>query len=256
MNKNQQIYESEKVVRNYKRLNKLYPAEKILYEIVKNKQIRKTMLDLGIGTGRTTIFFQPLFNHYIGIDFSSGMIDVCRKRFTNLTNTEFINADAASMPELPVKKFDFILFSLNGIDYLKNLEERKNLLSNIYSLLDNNGFFAFSTHNTKTLARLYSFQLPKRNPFRIITEYFRYKKLRKINGSAPEFLNKEFCQLYDGGEYFNALTSYILPSYQLTILKNSGFKEIQTIDIKGNIIPIDKVDSCEDNWIHYLCYKN
>jgi ubiquinone/menaquinone biosynthesis C-methylase UbiE len=255
MNKNRQIYESQKVVRNYKGLNILFPAEKKVYEVIKNKQNNKAMLDLGIGAGRTTSFFRPLFSHYTGIDFSENMINACRKRFTALANTEFINADVTSMPELSVEKFDFILFSLNGIDYLQNLEERKSLLSKLYELLDNNGLFVFSSHNTKALPKLYSFQLPKRNPFKLIPEYFRYRNLKKVNGSLIQFLNKEFCQLYDGGEYFNALTSYILPSFQVRLLEDSGFKNIQAIDIKGSNIPLDKIDSCHDDWIHYLCCK-
>ena len=70
-----------------------------------------------------------------------------------------------------------------------------------------------------------------------------------------KYKDKLFCQLYDGGEYFGALTSYILPSYQILLLQNAGFKKIQAIDIKGNDIPIEKVDTCYDNWVHYICYK-
>lgn len=256
MNNNRQIYESEKVVRNYKKLHGLFPAEKKLYDIIKNTKNKQVMLDLGVGAGRTTNFFASNFNNYVGVDFSSVMIDVCRKKFTHLKNVQFINADVASLPELSSDSFNFVLFSLNGIDYLKNLDERIILLSNIYKLLKEDGIFAFSTHNTKAITRVYSFQLPKRNPLKLIPEYFRYKKVREINGAISLHQNKNFCQLYDGGEYFGALTSYILPSYQIVLLRNVGFKKIQTIDIKGNNIPIEKIDTCNDNWVHYICYKN
>jgi len=256
MNENRQIYESQKVINGYKKRNQLFPAEIVLYKIITNKQSRNAMLDLGIGAGRTTGFFASLFKQYIGIDISTGMIEVCNERFKNLINTKFINADVASLPELPANNFDFVLFSLNGIDYLKNLEERKILFTNIFNLLDNNGIFAFSTHNTNAINHLYSFQLPKRNPFKLITECIHYKKLRKINGPISGFINKEFFQLYDGGEYFKALTSYILPTFQLKLLNEAGFTTLKTFDIKGNAITLEKINTCKDNWIHYICYKN
>ena len=39
------------------------------------------MLDIGVGTGRTSRYFASNFNQYHGIDYSSAMIDFCRKKF-------------------------------------------------------------------------------------------------------------------------------------------------------------------------------
>src|ERR1035437_3400318 len=155
---NLQTFESPKVVNDYKRRNNfLFPAEKVILGLLTNKIRRETILDLGIGAGRTTVFFAPYFNHYIGIDFSSGMIHACRKTFAKLTNAEFIVADVTSLPNFSVNGFDFVLFSFNGIDCLKNVDERIALLSNVYNLLNYDGIFVFSSHNTLALKRLYSF---------------------------------------------------------------------------------------------------
>lgn len=255
MNQNRQIYESEKVVQNYKKLQKLFPAEQIFYTLIENKLKKHSMLDLGVGAGRTTEFFADFFDKYIGIDFSSAMIDICKKKFIHLRNADFINADVACLPEMPESDFDFILFSLNGIDYLNNLEDRINLVSKIFKILKVDGIFAFSTHNTNAIKRVYSFQWPKRNPLKLFSEFFRYKKVRKKNGPIAFYQEKQFCQLYDGGEYFGALTSYILPSYQILLLKKAGFAEIKTVDIKGNFVPYQIADTINDNWIHYICSK-
>jgi len=257
MNEIKQIYESKKVVRNYiKGFNKLMPAEKILYDSLVHKLSRNAMLDLGVGAGRTTRFFAPRFNKYIGVDISYGMIEACKKIFRNLTNAEFIIANAASLPPLSVNKFDFIMFSFNGIDYL-TLDERILFCADSYNLLENDGIFAFSTHNANAIKRLYRYRLPSRtNPLGFITEIFHYIKIRKINGSMNRFLNKSFFHIYDGGEYFKALTAYILPSYQISILKNAGFNKVETIDMKGNYIPVEKADLYDNEWIHYICHKN
>jgi ubiquinone/menaquinone biosynthesis C-methylase UbiE len=255
MNQNKRTYESPKMIKIYKGLNKLFPSEKVLFRIVQSLHRKNAMLDLGIGGGRTTGYFSSLFKKYIGIDFSNGMIETCKGKFKKSTNIEFIVADAAQLPVLSETNFDFIFFSLNGISYLKNLEERNGLISTIYKLLDDHGIFAFSAHNAKAIQKLYSFQLPKRNPLRLINHYFHYRKIRKINGSVSNYSDKKFFQLYDGGEYFKAFTSYILPSYQIELLKNAGFKNIQALDQAGTMLNIDEIDQCEDYWIHYFCYK-
>ncbi len=255
MNANQKIYESKIVVHSYSGLKKLFPAEKIIFNLIATKQNKRSILDLGIGAGRTTLFFAPLFETYIGVDFSAGMIESCRNRYRSISNAQFIVADVTTLPKLSINRFDFVLFSFNGIDCLQSIEERVALLTEIHSLLEPGGIFAFSSHNTLALKRLYSFQWPRRNPLKIFSEYVRRRKVSRINGPESNYIGKKFFQVYDGGEDFKVHNSYILPSHQLTLLKESGFQRVEAIDIKGKIIPIDKIDSCNDNWIHYLCYK-
>lgn len=257
MNENRQAYESLKVVRDYKKLNRMFPAEEVLNEMLLKKTLKQNMLDLGVGAGRTTNLFSSYFHHYTGIDFAKPMIEFCENRFKDKSHLNFIHADVTTLDKisLSVENFDFVLYSLNGISYLKTLEDRINLFSNSYNLLNTDGIFAFSAHNSKSIVRRYSYQLPKRNPFRLITELEHYIKIRKINGSVTNFLDKDFFQLYDGGEYFTAYTAYILPSFQIKLLENAGFKNIRTVDIKGNTLSNNNVDDCDDDWIHYFCNK-
>src|SRR5882757_852620 len=39
----------------------------------------KNVLDIGIGAGRTTVYLAPLAKRYVGIDFSSPLIDFVNK---------------------------------------------------------------------------------------------------------------------------------------------------------------------------------
>ena len=75
------------------------------------------MLDIGVGGGRTTLHFAPLVKEYVGIDYSQNMIKACQERFAQVS---FQTADARSMGIFKDSTFDFILFSYNGIDYIKS----------------------------------------------------------------------------------------------------------------------------------------
>ena len=253
--KNREAYEKKKVVNNYLSLSKIFPAEQKLLSILEKYNKRDSILDLGIGAGRTTVFLAPLFRTYIGIDYSEKMIEVCENRFSKLENTKFIVADVMNLPQLNLGKFDSIIFSFNGISLLKTIEDRKLLLNYIFNSLNQEGIFAFSTHNVNVIKKHYSFQFPKRNPFKIITEILRIKKLKKINGDVSNYEGKEYFQLYDGSEYFNALVTYTLPSFQVNLLKEAGFSRIDAYDMNGNLISENHLKTVKDHWVHYLCYK-
>jgi len=250
----QQIYESDNVVNDYIKSIKLDLVENTILEIIKSKTQKYSMLDIGVGTGRTTRYFAPLFQNYIAIDFSAKMIEECKSTYKYLANSVFLHADVTALPKLSIDTFDFVFFSFNGIDTLASIEDRISVINNAFNLVNDAGLFVFSTHSTNALNRLYSFQLP-RNPFKIYGEINRYRKLRKVNGPRQIFENKSFFQVYDGGEYFQLLVSYILPSYQYKIIQNAGFSKIIPYDISGRIIDSKNIDLCYDNWIHFACYK-
>ena len=71
------------------------------------------VLDLGVGAGRTTKFLMDLADEYVGIDYSQGMINACKKG--KLSKLKFFVADAQNLNFLDSNYFDFILFSYNGI---------------------------------------------------------------------------------------------------------------------------------------------
>ncbi len=254
MKENQKIYNSNEVIAEYKKKVGLTTPESVLFNWVKKNVSCESILDIGVGAGRTTHFYAPVFKKYIGVDYSENMINSCRVKYANFFNAEFIHADANGMPEFTIDKFDLIQFSLNGIDYLETIEERINLLSKLFLLLKNKGVFIFSTHNVYSLYRLYSFQIP-RNPFKIPLEISRYLNLRKINGNKENYLNKTFFRIYDGGENFKVNTCYIAPEFQYKLLVETGFNDIVAYDLKGKEIDNNNLIQSNDDWIHFKCRK-
>ena len=108
-----------------------------------------------MGAGRTTKFLMDLADEYVGIDYSQGMINACKKRYDNYPKLKFFVADAQNLNFLDSNYFDFILFSYNGIDYVDH-SSRTKIFKEIYRLSKDDGIFCFSTHNINYLEN-YSF---------------------------------------------------------------------------------------------------
>ncbi|MFM7437842.1 MAG: class I SAM-dependent methyltransferase, partial [Snowella sp.] len=82
---NQKTYAASSIVKYYAHLKALQPAEETVLAWLKKQSFTMKMLDLGVGGGRTTQYFAPLVEEYIGIDYSPEMIASCKQRFS-LTN--------------------------------------------------------------------------------------------------------------------------------------------------------------------------
>lgn len=104
------------------------------------------MLDLGCGTGRTTIHIKNLGNHVIGSDISPLMITRAKKLHPNL---DFEVQDACVLPYTE-DVFDAVVFSFNGLDCIYPEENRVKALKEIFMVLKPGGVFVFSSHNRGT----------------------------------------------------------------------------------------------------------
>jgi SAM-dependent methyltransferase len=101
------------------------------------------VLDVGCGAGRTT---RPLAERgfdVTGIDLSEEMIQAARGLFPGM---EFRVADATDLG-FGSDRFDYVLFSHNGIDYIHPEQERKRALSELRRVLKPDGILVFSSHN-------------------------------------------------------------------------------------------------------------
>ena len=112
-----QTYLDRDIVDEYAAASHLQKAEHAILDIIRDRLPGMTMLDVGVGGGRTTLHFAPLVRHYVGIDLSEAMVAACRKRFANtLTNARFEAADVRDLHAFADGTFDFVLFSFNGLD--------------------------------------------------------------------------------------------------------------------------------------------
>ena len=108
------LYNSKKIYNDYARRNYLEKPEIAILDELFCQLASMDMLDMGVGGGRTTSYFAPIAKSYIGADYASQMVKVCREKFKD--KHKFVEADARSMNEFEANSFDFVLFSFNGID--------------------------------------------------------------------------------------------------------------------------------------------
>lgn len=235
-------------------LGQLLPPEKVILNIIKEKKL-SAMLDIGVGAGRTSSYFSSNFNQYHGIDYSSAMIDSCRKKFSKNKNLKFQVLDARDMSIYSDNSFDFILFSYNGIDYV-NDRDRNKILCEIYRICKPGGYFSFSTHNIFSIKKYYKIKMSF-HPMRLLRNIKYYLKFVKMNPGLKSNINNPFVYVNDPGGSWNLLTYYINPMVQVEKLKIIGFKKIKKFNlINGLECELDEITNNEKNkWIYFLAKK-
>jgi len=244
-------YENKEVMEEYKNLLDLQKPELVIFEKYKNIIEGSDFLDIGIGTGRTTIHLSPLVNSYTGIDISNVMIDEAKKKFTDNKNHLHV-ADARKMHLFKDNSFDVVLFSFNGIDYVSN-EDRNQIFEEIVRVAKNNALFIFSSHNIFNIPILFSLKFSL-HPYMGLMNVLKYIKLKRLNYKTS-IRNKEMVRINDGAHNFQLITTYIKPSFQLKQLKQFNLKELKAFSYyTGSELEEAKIDICSDPWIYYTCF--
>lgn len=250
---NQALYSRHTVANYYTNQGELFPAEQVILERVMSSCNGRPILDVGVGAGRTTSHLLRVSADYLGIDYSSKMVERCRQRFPGV---RFELADARRLEAYPEGHFVFILFSLNGIDYVSH-DDRLIILGQLKRLLAKDGLFAFSTHN-RQFSPVSPFS-PKRlavsNPLKIVWRlglYFagivRYLRLRRFTYEAPEHALR-----MDGAFNYSLITYNIAAPSQQRQLQRVGFELMTLFNAAGEEIEVESHDASP--WLYYLAHK-
>lgn len=144
---NNETYNDSQVVAIYERASELQPAEAEIFRRWLAPGL--SILDVGVGAGRTAPHLARNSRRYVGVDYAQAMVEACCKRFPEL---EFRFADATDLTQFADGEFDAVVFSFNGIDDIRTDEGRTRCLREIERILAPGGYFIFSSHNAKRLA--------------------------------------------------------------------------------------------------------
>lgn len=107
-----------------------------------------SLLDLGVGAGRTTGVLISRCSRYVGLDVSEAMIARSHGKFPRAL---LVVADAARVPLRPGVKFDCILFSFNGLGTFRYDGARHGCLADCARILSDSGVLLLSLHNSRFL---------------------------------------------------------------------------------------------------------
>lgn len=143
---NLSVYRSPDVVAHYAGLEYLTSCERLLFDDYLRPGT--TLLDLGVGGGRTTPYLSGIASRYVGVDYSEEMIRTCRSKYPGL---QFEVGDAADLSRFSDGCFDAVIFSFNGIDYLAPDQKRQECLRECHRVLKKEGVLIFSSHNPRSV---------------------------------------------------------------------------------------------------------
>lgn len=234
---NQAAYERTDIVSIYANAEELFPCEPFIFDRYA-MQFRGRVLDVAIGAGRTTKVLLPNARHYIGMDYSAGMIDVARERFPG---TDLRVMDMRELPrDMAGQTFDAILISWNGIDHI-TWDDRNRLLAELMPLLAPNGVLVFSTHDLAVANKLRGFRV--RDDLRIDWRTAHPRRLAKVAVRLPPWLvsawanrrrNRHLEKDFDGyayindpGEAYALVITYVDTARQVQVLKDIGYKHVE-----------------------------
>jgi SAM-dependent methyltransferase len=141
-----EAYNDAKVVAHYVNASDLQPCELDLFD--RFISFGASVLDIGVGGGRTTPYLSRRAGRYLGLDYASSMVEACQKRFPDL---EFRCEDATDLSSIPDNSFDIVVFSFNGIDCIPTDDGRRKCFGEVFRVLKPGGKFIFSSHNAKAL---------------------------------------------------------------------------------------------------------
>jgi SAM-dependent methyltransferase len=99
------------------------------------------LLDLGVGAGRTASLMRLLTDAYVGVDWSSEMVEVCRREHPGL---DIRTGDARDLSAFASSTFKFVLFSFNGLDSIDQ-DGRQRVVSEAHRVLQPDGILGYST---------------------------------------------------------------------------------------------------------------
>lgn len=139
---NRTVYNGGETVSYYAALEYLTPCERLLFEAYLKPGM--SVLDLGVGGGRTTPYLAGLASRYVGVDYAEEMVRACRNKFPGL---EFVQADAADLSVFDDYSFDVVVMAFNALDYVVPDSNRLRCLAEVRRVLRRDGVFLFSSHN-------------------------------------------------------------------------------------------------------------
>ncbi|MEP6938747.1 MAG: class I SAM-dependent methyltransferase [Rudaea sp.] len=192
----------------------------------------KEMLDVGVGTGRTSIYLHPLCTRYEGIDYSPVMVQHMRQMNPGISVRL---ADMRELADFPQGCFDFVFAPNNVLDAVGHVD-RLRTLNEFHRVLRPHGTLMFSAHNRAYESALSGPHMAySRNPVHqsvLLAEFLRrwinHRRVKSLRVQTPEY-----ALLNDAGHDYACLHYYIGQLDQRQQLAAVGYEVGDVLDESG-----------------------
>jgi SAM-dependent methyltransferase len=231
----------------------LAAAEAIIFIRHREAYAGKSVLDIAVGSGRTTRFLLPFASSYLGTDISPAMLTLCRESWPT---AEIAELDMRDLAKLSPQRFDFILAPCGVFDVLTH-ELRLKALADCAGLLAPGGLFVFSGHNRrhKLAGKPPMLDLSGpvlRWPFKLAS--FIRDRSTHYRMKAFEQHADDYALLNDLGHHWLGVFYYADRAAQIRQIENAGFSLVEVLGHDGRTLD-DGADDSEDWLLHYVCQK-
>lgn len=246
----------------YAKSGDLFAPEARLLKLYAADLKRWSVLDLGIGAGRTTRHFAPACGSYTGIDYAPAMVEQAQRNCVDFASS-IRTADARDLHMIPSGSMDFVLFSFNGIDCI-DPADRETVLREVHRVLRNGGIFSFSAHNLHSVPFSGVWPMPPLNPGRPVESMYRLAKrtrrnlrIRSLvkNRNTDAIMKRGWAFFPDGGESNTVPLMYVTPAFQKAQLESCQFRLFSLQDGDCREL-LGAHPPSTDSWLYYLAERD
>lgn len=238
---NQKTMASKKAISLYAALgDEITPPERVIFDRIKHEVRGGSILDIGVGTGRTVPALVALSDDYIGIDYVSSMVEACRERHPHV---EFRCADGRDLSMFADGTFKLVVFSCNGLCMVGHAD-RQIILREACRVLANHGLFVFSTYNKRSSEYSDALVLPKlipaKNPIRTAWRFLQVARASMMSvynrGRYSSFEERadSYAVINDRCHDYATMLYYVDIKEQRRQLADAGFSpDAEAFDMEG-----------------------
>jgi SAM-dependent methyltransferase len=231
----------------------LCPAETMILLRHRDAFAGKRVLDVGVGSGRTTRFLLPFAAHYVGLDLSPQMLARCRHDFPQAS---LHLKDVRDIADLSDEPFDFVMASWAVLDALAP-DDRAKAIQDIARLTRPGGLFVLSAHNREaTMAGQRPAMRWTARPDRLINEAAHFfvaswnYQMRAHLRSETE----EYAVFNDMAHRWTGVFYYIDRAQQIAQLNEAGFDTLDVVGENGRSVPPAE-ETTQDGCLHFVALK-
>ncbi len=234
------------------------PGEALVMRRLAEEGRGGSILDIGVGAGRTLPYLHSLGADYVAIDYVDEMVRLTRTRFPY---ARIEDGDARELGVFADATFDVVVFSFNGIDGVAH-EDRPKVFGSVERVLRPGGLFAYSTHNLDhrctgrapwhpSRFRLGSgvrpvagslLRLPQSTPA------YRRLRSRSVRGDG-------WASLVDSAYNFSVVWHYVTLDEAMRELRESGFTGVVDAYSTAGVRVDRAADTSESPWLHFVARK-